>query len=96
MSVVIVTGGTFGLGQSITVELARRGHQSLPWTRRAAISAPQSVTLRQGNQRRAAKADIPLPMCPTSRRPAGFTTPLHATGHRRVGHQRSDRAAGHG
>lgn len=26
MSVVIVTGGTFGLGQSITVELARRGH----------------------------------------------------------------------
>lgn len=27
MSVVIVTGGTFGLGQSITVELARRGHQ---------------------------------------------------------------------
>lgn len=27
MSVVIVTGGTFGLGQSITVDLARRGHQ---------------------------------------------------------------------
>lgn len=27
MSVVIVTGGTFGLGQSITVELARRGHK---------------------------------------------------------------------
>ncbi|MFZ3118021.1 MAG: SDR family oxidoreductase [Variovorax sp.] len=27
MSAVIVTGGTFGLGQSITVELARRGHQ---------------------------------------------------------------------
>lgn len=27
MSVVIVTGGTFGLGQSITVELARRGHR---------------------------------------------------------------------
>jgi NAD(P)-dependent dehydrogenase (short-subunit alcohol dehydrogenase family) len=27
MSVIIVTGGTFGLGQSITVELARRGHQ---------------------------------------------------------------------
>lgn len=27
MSVVIVTGGTFGLGQAITVELARRGHQ---------------------------------------------------------------------
>ncbi len=27
MGVVIVTGGTFGLGQSITVELARRGHQ---------------------------------------------------------------------
>lgn len=27
MPVTIVTGGTFGLGQSITVELARRGHQ---------------------------------------------------------------------
>ena len=27
MSVIIVTGGTYGLGQSITVELARRGHQ---------------------------------------------------------------------
>ncbi len=27
MGVVIVTGGTFGLGQAITVELARRGHQ---------------------------------------------------------------------
>ena len=27
MGVVIVTGGTFGLGQSITVDLARRGHQ---------------------------------------------------------------------
>ncbi len=27
MGVVVVTGGTFGLGQSITVELARRGHQ---------------------------------------------------------------------
>ncbi len=27
MSTVIVTGGTFGLGQSITVELARRGHK---------------------------------------------------------------------
>lgn len=27
MSVIIVTGGTFGLGQAISVELARRGHQ---------------------------------------------------------------------
>lgn len=27
MPVTIVTGGTFGLGQAITVELARRGHQ---------------------------------------------------------------------
>ncbi len=27
MGVVIVTGGTFGLGQAITVDLARRGHQ---------------------------------------------------------------------
>lgn len=27
MASIIVTGGTFGLGQSITVDLARRGHQ---------------------------------------------------------------------
>lgn len=27
MSVVIVTGGTFGIGKSITIELARRGHR---------------------------------------------------------------------
>lgn len=27
MSVIIVTGGTFGLGQSIVVDLAQRGHQ---------------------------------------------------------------------
>ncbi len=27
MSVIIVSGGTFGLGQSIVVDLARRGHQ---------------------------------------------------------------------
>jgi NAD(P)-dependent dehydrogenase (short-subunit alcohol dehydrogenase family) len=29
MSVTIVSGGTFGLGQAITVELARRGHKVL-------------------------------------------------------------------
>ena len=33
MGVVIVTGGTFGLGQSITVELARRGHQVVAFGR---------------------------------------------------------------
>lgn len=27
MGVIVVTGGTFGLGQSITVELAKRGHK---------------------------------------------------------------------
>lgn len=27
MGVIVVTGGTFGLGQAITVELARRGHK---------------------------------------------------------------------
>ena len=27
MSVVIVTGGTFGIGRSITLTLAERGHQ---------------------------------------------------------------------
>jgi NAD(P)-dependent dehydrogenase (short-subunit alcohol dehydrogenase family) len=44
MSVVIVTGGTFGLGQSITVELARRGHQVIAF----GLVQPQVSSTAQG------------------------------------------------
>jgi NAD(P)-dependent dehydrogenase (short-subunit alcohol dehydrogenase family) len=44
MSVVIVTGGTFGLGQSITVELARRGHQVVAF----GLMQPQVSSTAQG------------------------------------------------
>lgn len=44
MPVVIVTGGTFGLGQSITVELARRGHQVVAF----GLSQPQVSSTAKG------------------------------------------------
>jgi NAD(P)-dependent dehydrogenase (short-subunit alcohol dehydrogenase family) len=44
MSVVIVTGGTFGLGQSIVVELARRGHQVVAF----GLTQPQISSTAQG------------------------------------------------
>lgn len=44
MSVVIVTGGTFGLGQSITVELARRGHRVVAF----GLAQPQVSSTAQG------------------------------------------------
>jgi NAD(P)-dependent dehydrogenase (short-subunit alcohol dehydrogenase family) len=44
MSVVIVTGGTFGLGQSITIELARRGHQVVAF----GLAQPQISSTAQG------------------------------------------------
>ena len=44
MPVVIVTGGTFGLGQSITVELARRGHQVVAF----GLAQPQVSSTAQG------------------------------------------------
>jgi NAD(P)-dependent dehydrogenase (short-subunit alcohol dehydrogenase family) len=44
MAVVIVTGGTFGLGQSITVELARRGHQVVAF----GLAQPQVSSTAQG------------------------------------------------
>jgi len=44
MSVVIVTGGTWGLGQSITVELARRGHQVVAF----GLAQPQVSSTAQG------------------------------------------------
>jgi NAD(P)-dependent dehydrogenase (short-subunit alcohol dehydrogenase family) len=44
MSVVIVSGGTFGLGQSITVELARRGHQVVAF----GLAQPQVSSTAQG------------------------------------------------
>lgn len=46
MSVIIVTGGTFGLGQSITVELARRGHQVVAF----GLAQPQVSSTAQGVQ----------------------------------------------
>jgi NAD(P)-dependent dehydrogenase (short-subunit alcohol dehydrogenase family) len=61
MSVVIVTGGTFGLGQSITVDLARRGHEVVAF----GLSQPQVSSTAQGLeslhaelQRAGCKADI--------------------------------------
>ena len=44
MSVIIVTGGTFGLGQSIVVELARRGHQVVAF----GLAKPQISSTAQG------------------------------------------------
>lgn len=44
MSVVIVTGGTFGLGQAITVELARRGHHVVAF----GLGQPQVSSTAQG------------------------------------------------
>lgn len=44
MGVVIVTGGTFGLGQSITVEMARRGHQVVAF----GLAQPQVSSTAQG------------------------------------------------
>ena len=46
MSAVIVTGGTFGLGQAITVELSRRGHQVIAF----GLSQPQVSSTAQGTQ----------------------------------------------
>lgn len=44
MSVTIVTGGTFGLGQGITVELARRGHHVVAF----GLTDPQVSSTAQG------------------------------------------------
>ena len=46
MSVTIVTGGTFGLGQSITVELARRGHRVVSF----GLTKPQVSSTAQGTE----------------------------------------------
>lgn len=46
MGVVIVSGGTFGLGQSITVELARRGHRVVAF----GLARPQVSSTAQGTQ----------------------------------------------
>jgi NAD(P)-dependent dehydrogenase (short-subunit alcohol dehydrogenase family) len=44
MPVTIVTGGTFGLGQSITIELARRGHQVVAF----GLAQPQVSSTARG------------------------------------------------
>lgn len=46
MGAIIVTGGTFGLGQSITVELARRGHPVVAF----GLERPQVSSTAQGVQ----------------------------------------------
>ncbi len=53
MGVIIVTGGTFGLGQSITVELARRGHQVVAF----GLAQPQVSSTAQGVQSLLAELD---------------------------------------
>jgi len=44
MNVTIVTGGTFGLGQAITIDLARRGHRVIAF----GLSKPQVSSTAQG------------------------------------------------
>lgn len=46
MRVAIVSGGTFGLGQSITVELARRGYQVVAF----GLSKPQVSSIAEGTE----------------------------------------------
>lgn len=46
MAVIVVTGGTFGLGQSITVELARRGHHVVAF----GLAQLQVSSTAQGHQ----------------------------------------------
>lgn len=53
MSVTIVTGGTFGLGQAITVELARRGHRVVAF----GLSTPQVSSTAQGTESLRAELD---------------------------------------
>jgi NAD(P)-dependent dehydrogenase (short-subunit alcohol dehydrogenase family) len=61
MAVVIVTGGTFGIGQAITVTLAQRGHQVVAF----GLATPQISSTAQGTtsvltelSERGLKADI--------------------------------------
>jgi NAD(P)-dependent dehydrogenase (short-subunit alcohol dehydrogenase family) len=53
MGTVIVTGGTFGLGQSIAVELARRGHQVVAF----GLAQPQVSSTAQGLESVAAELE---------------------------------------
>jgi NAD(P)-dependent dehydrogenase (short-subunit alcohol dehydrogenase family) len=53
MPVTIVSGGTFGLGQSITVELARRGHQVICF----GLAEPQVSSTAQGMESLKAELD---------------------------------------
>lgn len=46
MAVIIVTGGTFGLGQAITIELARRGHQLVAF----GLTGPQVSSTAHGTE----------------------------------------------
>lgn len=61
MNVTIVTGGTFGLGQSITVELARRGHRVVAFglpERQISSTAQGTESLRSELEAQGLSADI--------------------------------------
>lgn len=61
MPVTIVTGGTFGLGQAIAVELARRGHRVVAFglsTPQVSSTAAGTDSLRQALERAGLTADI--------------------------------------
>jgi NAD(P)-dependent dehydrogenase (short-subunit alcohol dehydrogenase family) len=61
MSVIIVTGGTFGLGQGITVELARRGHQVVAFglaQAQVSSTAEGLDSVRQELEKAGCQADI--------------------------------------
>lgn len=61
MSVTIVTGGTFGLGQAIAVELARRGHQVVAFglaTAQVSSTAQGTESLRAELDAQGLSADI--------------------------------------
>lgn len=53
MNVTIVSGGTFGLGQSITVELARRGHRVVAF----GLAQPQVSSTAEGTASLRAELD---------------------------------------
>lgn len=53
MTVTIVSGGTFGLGQAIVVELARRGHQVVAF----GLASPQVSSTAQGTDTLRAELD---------------------------------------
>lgn len=61
MAVVIVTGGTFGLGQAITVDLARRGHRVVAFglaEPQVSSTAEGLTSVREALERAGCRADV--------------------------------------